>query len=54
MKWQILFSRKNKKTIMNLLSAELAKRVVKVNGNGGSAVLQIKYLKYQDQSDART
>ena len=31
MKCQILFSRKNKKTIINLLSAELAQRVVKVN-----------------------
>ena len=30
MKCQILFSGKNKKNITNLLSAELAKRVVKV------------------------
>ena len=30
MKCQILFSRKNKKNISNLSSAELAKRVVKV------------------------
>ena len=32
MKYQILFSGKNKKNITNLLSAELAKRVVKVKG----------------------
>ena len=31
MKSQILFSGKNKKNITNLLSAELAQRVVKVN-----------------------
>ena len=31
MKCQILFSRKNKKNVTNLLSAELAKRGVKVN-----------------------
>ena len=31
MKCQILFSRKNKKNIINLLSAEFAQRVVKVN-----------------------
>ena len=31
MKCQILFSGENKKNIINLLSAELAKRVVKIN-----------------------
>ena len=31
MKCQILFSGKNKKNITNLYSAELAKRVVKIN-----------------------
>ena len=31
MKYQDLFSGKNKKTIINLSSAELAQRVVKVN-----------------------
>ena len=31
MKCQILFSEKNTKNIVNLLSAELAQRVVKVN-----------------------
>ena len=31
MKCQNLFSRKNKKNIINVLSAELAQRVVKVN-----------------------
>ena len=31
MKYQILFSGKNKKNIINLLSAENAQRVVKVN-----------------------
>ena len=31
MKYQILFSGKNKKNIMSLLSAELAQRVMKVN-----------------------
>ena len=38
MKYQILFSGKNKKNIINLSSTELAKRAVKVNtkllGNG--------------------
>ena len=33
MKCQILFSGKNKKSITNLVSAELAQRVVKVNTN---------------------
>ena len=33
MKCQILFSGKNKKNIINLLSAELAQRVVKVKYN---------------------
>ena len=33
MKCQVLFSGKNKKIIINLLSAELAKRVVKVTDN---------------------
>ena len=32
MNCQILFSGKNKKTITNLSSAELAQRVVKING----------------------
>ena len=32
MKYQILFSGKNKKNIMNLLSAELAKMVIQVEG----------------------
>ena len=31
MKWQILFSGKNKKNIVNLLSAQLAQRVEKIN-----------------------
>ena len=31
MKCQILFAGKNKKNIINLLSAELAQRVIKVN-----------------------
>ena len=33
MKCQILFSEKNKKNVTNLLSAELAQRVVKANLN---------------------
>ena len=32
MKYQILFSGKNKKNIINLLSAELAKMVIQVEG----------------------
>ena len=37
MKCQILFSGKNKKNIINLSSAELAKRVVKVNKSSGTS-----------------
>ena len=35
MKCQMLFFEKNKKHVVNLLSAELAQRVVKVNDNSG-------------------
>ena len=34
MKYQILFSGENKKNVINLLSAELAQRVVKVKMGG--------------------
>ena len=34
MKWQSLFSGKNKKNIISLMSAKFAKRVVKVKENG--------------------
>ena len=33
MKYQILFSGKNKKNVLNLSSADLAQSVVKVKGN---------------------
>ena len=33
MKFQILFSGKNKKSVINLLSAELAQKVVKVKSH---------------------
>ena len=46
MKCQILFSVKNKKNITTLFSAELAKRVVKVNKN----IINIKHNKYYHRS----